>query len=170
MSKVPAHWERLIRVVELRNELSPDTKIIGNGDVLSLADAREKIAATGVDGAMVGRALFGNPWFFHPTKRLPTRLTALPTHGVDRETITTTDMSNGNIEYITLEERLRVLVEHSYLFCELLPTKNFAVMKKHYKAYISGFPGAVDLRMTLMEQDTPEQVALVVQTYLASLA
>lgn len=168
MSKVPARWDRLERVVELRNEISPDTKIIGNGDVLSLADAEAKVAASGVDGAMIGRALFGNPWFFHPTRRLPTRLTALPTHGLNRDTIMTSDTTDGAIEYITLAERLQVLVEHTYLFCELLPYKNFAVMKKHYKAYVGGFPGAVEFRMALMEADTPLAVERLVQNFLAS--
>jgi len=168
MSKVPARWERLTRVVELRNELAPETLIIGNGDVLTRADGFNKIATYGVDGAMVGRALFGNPWFFHPTRQLPTRLTALPTHGVDRDTIMTADTTNVAIEYITIEERLRVLVEHTYLFCELLPFKNFAVMKKHYKAYVGGWPGAAEFRAVLMTQDTPQAVEAEVKRYLAS--
>ncbi len=167
MSKVPARWERLSRVVELRNELSPDTLIIGNGDVLSMADARSKVAASGVDGAMVGRALFGNPWFFHPTTALPLRMKALPTHGVALEDISAADASDTGVQYVTIPERLRVMIEHSYLFCELLPFKNFAVMKKHYKAYVNGFPGAVPLRIKLMEQDSPEAVEQVVSDFLA---
>ncbi len=166
MSKVPARWERLTRVVELRNQLSPETKIIGNGDVLSAEDGYTKCATYGVEGAMVGRALFGNPWFFHPTRRLPTRLTALPTHGVNRDTIITTDTSATDVTYISIEERLRVLVEHTNLFATLLPFKNFAIMKKHYKAYVGGWPGAAELRHLLMEQDTPLAVAGVVDAYL----
>ncbi len=162
MSKVPARWERLRRVVELRNELSPTTKIIGNGDVLTRSDAYKKIATYGVDGAMVGRALFGNPWFFHPTRQLPTQLTALPTHGVNRETIITTDTSDDAVDYVSLAERFQVLVEHSYLFCELLPHKNFAIMKKHYKAYVNGFPGAGELRLRLMAAPSPRAVAEII--------
>ena len=170
MSKVPARWERLARVVELRNTLAPDTLIIGNGDVLSMADARSKVAASGVDGAMVGRALFGNPWFFHPTTALPLRMKALPTHGVSLEDISATDTSDVGVEYVTIPKRLHVLVEHSYLFCELLPFKNFAVMKKHYKAYVNGFPGAVPLRIKLMEQDSPQAVEAVVHAFLKELS
>jgi len=169
MSKVPARWERIARVVELRDELSPETIIIGNGDVLSRSDGHQKAILSGADGVMVGRALFGNPWFFHPSRQLPLRLSALPTHGVERDTIVHADASNKNIEYVTLEERLGVLVEHSKLFTELLPHKNFAVMKKHFKAYVGGFPGAVDLRVRLMEQDTAEAVEEVVKKYLAGL-
>ncbi|MFN3188506.1 MAG: tRNA dihydrouridine synthase [Candidatus Paceibacteria bacterium] len=169
MSKVPARWERLQRVVEFRNILSPGTKIIGNGDVLSMEDGRQKAELSGVDGVMVGRALFGNPWFFHPHRQLPLRLSALPTHGVERDTIVHTDTSGYNVGYISLAERLTVLVEHSKLFTQLLPHKNFSVMKKHFKAYVGGFPGAVELRMRLMEQETPEAVEKVINKYLAGL-
>lgn len=169
MSKVSARWERLRRVVALRDEISPKTKIIGNGDVLSLADGHEKAAFSGVDGVMVGRALFGNPWFFHPQRQLPQRLSALPTHGVERDSIVHADTSGEGIEYVTLPERLKVLVEHATLFTKLLPHKNFSVMKKHFKAYVGGFPGAVELRMQLMEQETPEAVEEVIMKYLVSL-
>lgn len=169
LSKVPARWERLARVVELRDQHSPTTHIIGNGDVLSQADAHEKLQATGADGAMVGRALFGNPWFFHPTKRVPLKLLALPTHGVNRDEIIVADDSETNVEYVGLEERLRVMVEHTYLFAELLPQKNFATMKKHYKAYAHGFPQAAALRARLMEEcHSPADVEIVVSEFLAA--
>lgn len=168
MSKVPARWERVNRVVELRNELSPETLIIGNGDVLSLYDASVKVALSGADGAMVGRALFGNPWFFHPTISLPIKMTALPTHGVRLEDISAADSADSNMKYVSLRERLQVMVEHSYLFCELLPFKNFAVMKKHYKAYVNGFLGVSPLRVRLMEQTDPAGVEQVVLEFLSN--
>jgi len=64
LSKVPARWEYLKEVVALRDKIAPQTVVIGNGDVTSLADGKMKAAQSGVDGVMVGRALFGNPWFF----------------------------------------------------------------------------------------------------------
>ena len=167
MSKVPARWERITQVVALRNKLAPQTKIIGNGDVLSRADAFLKIKHSGADGAMVGRALFGNPWFFHPTQGLPLRFKVLPTHGVPLEDISANDTSDSMIQYVSIPERLRVMVEHSYLFCELLPHKNFSVMKKHYKAYVNGFQGAVPLRQELMAQETPKDVEVVVAKFLS---
>jgi len=169
MSKVPARWDRFEEITKLRDTLSPDTVLIGNGDVLTPEDGYEKIAKYGVDGAMVGRALFGNPWFFHPTKRLPTRLTALPTHGVNRDTIVTEDTSNAALTYVSLAERLSVLLEHTKLFVELLPHKNFAIMKKHYKAYVSGWPQAAVLRNELMEAPDVAAVEGVVVRELAKL-
>ena len=150
LSKVPARWSRVARAVELRDALQTDawcsahggaekTLIIGNGDVTSVADAESKCRATGADGAMLGRAIFGNPWLFHPMHDLST---------------------------VPLAERFRVMIEHTKLFEELLPFKNFAIMKKHYKAYVHGFPGAQELRTTLMEAVTSAEIELVVNRWL----
>jgi tRNA-dihydrouridine synthase len=170
MSKVPARWGRIKDAVAIRDSLGVSTRIIGNGDVLSREDGFNKIETTGADGTMVGRALFGNPWFFHPAKRLPLRLTALPTHGVDRETIIAHDTSNVEMEYVTLEERLQVMVEHTELFSELLPHKSFATMKKHFKAYVNGFPGAAELRTQLMATNSASEVEGIVSKFLNETA
>ncbi|OIP77430.1 MAG: hypothetical protein AUK16_01860 [Parcubacteria group bacterium CG2_30_44_11] len=166
MSKVSACWERLLRIIELRDELAPETVIIGNGDVLSLDDAKLKAQKYGVNGVMIGRALFGNPWFFNPTLRLPTRLTMLPTHGVDINTIHTADISSASVRYVPLSERFKVLLEHTKLFEELLPHKSFATMKKHYKAYVNGFPGAAAVRAALMACDNTAEMELVIKAFL----
>ncbi len=166
MSKVPAKWDRIARVVELRDALSLETIVLGNGDALSLADAKDKASQSGVDGVMIGRALFGNPWFFNPNIQLPTRLTALPTHGVNRETLITEDTSDANMHYVTLQERLEVLIEHTELFEQLLPFKNFSVIKKHYKAYVNGFPDASHLRVALMDAENAQEVKNIVHEFL----
>lgn len=167
LSKVPARWERVRSAVEMRDAFGSTTRILGNGDVLSLQDAHDKAAASGADGVMVGRGLFGNPWFFHPTRRIPLRLSALPTHGVNRDTLVTEDVS-AMAEYVPLEERLSVLIEHTKLFEELLPHKSFAVMKKHFKAYISGFQGAHELRAKLMETSNSGEMETHIAHFLNS--
>lgn len=141
MSKVPAKWEYVARVVALRDTLAPGVLVLGNGDVQNLEDAQQKVAQSGADGAMLGRAIFGNPWLFHPEKDLTS---------------------------VSLEERLLVTVEHTKLFSELLPHKNFAIMKKHYKAYVNGFPGAAELRHQLMEQNTADDIERVVHVFLSN--
>jgi len=134
MSDVPARWERIKRAVEIRNELKSTTLIIGNGDVKDIADARAKVADTNCDGVMLGRAIFGTPWLF-----------------ADRT------------EPLTPKERVAALSEHLQLFDELLgTTTNYATMKKHFKAYISGWGGAKELRMHLMETNlVSEAIALL---------
>lgn len=141
MSKVPAKWEYVARVVALRDKLAPGVLVLGNGDVQNLEDAQQKVAQSGADGAMLGRAIFGNPWLFHPEK---------------------------NISNVSLEERLLVMVGHTRSFSELLPHKNFAVMKKHYKAYVNGFLGAAELRHQLMEQNTADDIERVVHVFLSN--
>jgi len=64
MSKVPARWSDVARVVQIRDEMQKSTLIMGNGDVVDVPDAYTKIRESGADGAMLGRAIFGNPWLF----------------------------------------------------------------------------------------------------------
>ncbi len=136
MSEVPAHWDLMKRVVEIRNELKKDTLILGNGDVLDIEDGKKKCAETGCDGAMLGRAIFGNPWLF--TGKKP-----------------------------SIEEKLKVMIEHTKLFEEMLGGyKNFAIMKKHYKAYANGFDGAKELRVKLMETENASDVEKTVNDFL----
>lgn len=148
MSKVPARWEHAKRAVEIRDDLQKDlsenekTLIFGNGDVTDLADAKKKAKETGADGVMFGRAIFGNPWLFNPKK---------------------------NISEISIEQKLRVMIEHAELFEKLLgDIKNFAIMKKHFKAYVNVFDGAVELRGKLMKTNSAEEVKNIVNDFLKS--
>jgi len=75
----------------------------------------------------------------------------------------------------TIEEKLKVLIEHTKLFEKLvLPNppigqgKSFAVMKKHYKAYANGFLGAKELRIKLMETENADEVEKIVNNFLIS--
>lgn len=139
MSKVPARWEDVKRIVEIRNEISKETLIFGNGDVLSLKDAKEKIEVTGADGAMLGKAIFGNPWLFSKKRE------------------------------VTVSEKLIVAIEHTKLFEEILgKRKSFSVMKKHFKAYVEGFSGAKDLRGKLMETNSSKEVERIILDFLKS--
>ena len=138
MSLVPADWKKIKKVVALRNKISPRTLIIGNGDVKDLTDAKKKAKESGCDGIMFGRAFFGNPWLCNPSAKLRTS-----------------------------SEKLKVLVEHTKLFEKMLGKhKSFAVMKKHFKAYINGFDGAKELRVKLMETNNAKQVVKIIGDYL----
>ncbi len=141
MSLVAAHWDLMKEIVELRNDIAPETLIIGNGDIKNTDESLEKITETGCDGVMLGRAIFGNPWLF-----------------------------NQNKEEISIDKKLKVMVEHTKLFEELLGGyKNFAIMKKHYKAYVNGFDGAKELRMKLMEAGSAGEVEKIISDYLKIL-
>jgi len=81
MYRFPAQWNLAKEIVRLRDLYSPETLIIGNGDVKSLSQAHKLAKENKIDGIMVGRATLGNPWFF--SDRLPSvpeRLKAIVEH------------------------------------------------------------------------------------------
>jgi tRNA-dihydrouridine synthase len=140
MSLVPARWEHVKEVVDMAR--GTGVKIIGNGDVTSLADGVTRAEASGADGVMVGRGVFGNPWFFNRK------------HSIDQ---------------VTLGERLAVMLEHTALFLDLSgDIKSFAVMKKHYKAYVTGFDHAKELRVALMDANSLDEIKHLVADFITT--
>ncbi len=69
MSDVPANWEEIKKAVEIKNQISPNTIIIGNGDIKNNTDIQTAHLKYGVDGVMVGRGIFSNPWIFEKKQR-----------------------------------------------------------------------------------------------------
>lgn len=122
-SEGDADWNEIAKAVQLKNQINPNIPFHGNGDVFSYADGLNKIAETGVDGVMVGRGIFQNPWFFNPEKT-----------------------------EITKEERIQKLIDHTRLFEQTWGgKKNFNILKRFYKIYLNSFDGAVKMRADLME-------------------
>ena len=142
LSKVPARWDIIRQAVEIRDKHKSKTLILGNGDVHSIDEAYKRVEETGCDGVMVGRGIFGNPWFFN---------------------------KNVNKKELSTEQILWMLVEHTKLYEELLPDKNFSIMKKHFKAYVSGFIGAGELREKLMNTKNAKEVEDIIHSYTLSL-
>lgn len=157
MSKVGAHWDVIGRMVEIVAEEIPKQKnrpvLLGNGDVETAQQGREKCNEFGVDGVMIGRGFFGKPWLL-------------------------------SAQEPGLEKRLDILLEHSKLYIELFGPerrtreteaerlrgrdwlKSFDYLKKHYKAYCSGFEGAKELRVQLMEAKSYEDMEEKVREFL----
>lgn len=175
LSLVPAHWEYIKQVVQIRDKMNVKTKIIGNGDVRNISHARILASESGCDGVMIGRALFGNPWMFADIKKntsqkysSPNKIKQFFINIYSRIVPSYKDRYwlENKIE-ISIPERLRVLVEHTKLYEELLgDIKSFSIMKKHYKAYCNGFPGAKELRIELMESQNANEVETVVNEFL----
>jgi len=147
MSDVTARWESVARAVAIRDNVQNPrgdaswiTLIIGNGDVEDIADARKKSEETKCDGVMLGRAIFGNPWLFSHSQEC---------------------------ENVLPQEKIRALSEHLTLFDELLSgNTSYATMKKHFKSYISGWNGAKELRLKLMETGSVGEAATILQNIL----
>ena len=144
LSLVPANWDYINKIKGLIEKSGKDILLIGNGDVKDLKDAEEKILKYGCDGVMIGRGIFGNPWFFS---------------------------GKSNLD-IPMEEKLKILIEHTQIFDKELAIpkhKNFDVMKKHFKAYVNGFDGAKELRIKLMETENAEQVEKIINDFLLKI-
>jgi tRNA-dihydrouridine synthase len=115
--------------VEIRNQAKLDTVIIGNGDITSYQQGIEMAEKYKVDGIMIGRGVFHNPWIFNPD--------------IDPAVLST-------------ETKVQKLIDHIQLFEKTWgQDKNFAVMKKCFKMYLNNFPGASEIRSQLMNCSTP---------------
>lgn len=139
MSLVPADWRLMNKAVEIRNRINPAVLLIGNGDVQDLEDARAKVSESGCDGVMLGRAMFGNPWVFASRKN----------------------------EDTPLAEKLAALIELANYFEKLTPRKNFSILKKHIKAFVTGFDDAAQFRTKLMKVETASDLAAVIAGYVS---
>lgn len=136
MSKSSARWDEIAKAVAIRDSMKKSTVIIGNGDVHSREDGVTKSRTYGVDGVMIGRAVFDNPWVFEKQKQ----------------------------EH-TASELLQLMKRHVTLFESTWGrTKNYAVLKKFYKIYIKGFDGASDWRMKAMETNSPAEIYALIDT------
>lgn len=142
MSKVPAHWEEIAKAVRIRDQKKVPTVIIGNGDVVSREDALQKVEETKVDGIMIGRGIFHDPWLFNPSH-----------HGDD----------------VTFEEKLGKLKEHIELFESTWgKDKHYPILKKFFKCYISNTPNASELRTELITLNDSSEVIVKINALLAS--
>lgn len=125
MSKVPADWSLIGEVVKLRDQLSSATKIVGNGDVVSKGQGRQLAAQYNLDGIMVGRGIFTDPYVFADNSPWPT---------------------------LTKAERIALYTRHVQLYKQTWGDdyRPVRVLNKFCKVYISGFDGAKELRERLM--------------------
>lgn len=131
-----ANWEEIEKGARIRDLINPETKFLGNGDVLSVAQGEELCQKYGLDGIMVGRGIFHNPWFFNPEKAV-----------------------------LTKTEKLEQLMLHTRLFEQNWGSKkNLNILKRFYKIYTNDFPGAASLRAQLMEAKTYDDVYQIVES------
>lgn len=144
MSKVPADWDEIGKVVGIRDQMKVKTLIIGNGDVKDVADGNAKCAHYGTDGIMIGRGIFADMWAFDRSKvpHVPTPL-----------------------------ELLDVMERHVRLFDEVWgESKHYAILKKFYKIYVNGFTDATDWRVRCMETNSVGDALRVIDELRAYLS
>lgn len=133
MSKVPADWDMIGRVRGLRDQLSPATAIVGNGDVASHEQGVALAERHQLDGIMIGRGVFHDPFVF-----------AAPSPWVQKDRAA----------------RIGLYRHHVQLFAQTWQhqERKIPTLNKFCKIYINGFDGAKELREQLMQAQTTEDL------------
>jgi len=130
-----ADWEEIAKGALVRAKISPETKFLGNGDVMSIAQGEELYLKYRLDGIMVGRGIFHNPWFFNPLQLAPSKA-----------------------------EKLQQLLLHTQLFERNWGSKkNLNILNRFYKIYTNDFQGAAKLRADLMKAKSYNEVYQIVR-------
>ena len=136
MSKVPAHYELIAAIKELRDEIAPQTLLTINGDIQDRVHGEELIREYGVDGVMIGRGIFHNPFAFEKEPRKHSK-----------------------------EELLALLTRQLDLYDEYQPQlqRPFETLKRFFKIYVRDFPDASELRDKLMHTKNTDEVRLILK-------
>lgn len=137
MSDGQADWNEIAKAVQLRDQINPQIKLLGNGDVLSIDESMQKVKEYGVDGIMVGRGIFANPWLYNP--------------GFEPD----------------MHEKLDALKLHASLYSKTWNgEKPWSIIKRFFKIYTNSFSGAPALRAQLMDTHNLEEVENVLNQFL----
>ena len=138
MSKVDAHWDLIPEIKQLRDEIAPNTLLTINGDILDRQAGQELVDKYGVDGVMIGRGVFKNPFAFEVEKK----------------------------EH-SPKELLDLLRYHLQLFDQYNQDgqRNFRALRRYFKIYVREFKGANDLRIQLMETNTTDDAHALIDVF-----
>jgi tRNA-dihydrouridine synthase B len=149
-----SNWDEIGCAAEIAG--GSRTLILGNGDLLSLDDAYGRINRYGVDGALIGRASYGNPYVFRregsPAQWEPSGRTPTASHGNERYDI------------------LHIALEHARFYEESfahLDGYKFLPMRKHLGWYVRHLPGASHLRRTLTQTTSLDEAVAAIEQYLS---
>ncbi len=158
MSKVPAHYELIPEIAKLRDEIAPATKFVINGDIKDLRQAKELAAKyPEVDGFMIGRGVFENPYCF--TEYGPTREDLMGLLNYHLELFDAKDA-----EYCAKQaERMREDPDFALRMDGKVRSLAFEPLKRFFKIYLRDFPGASDLRAELMETHDTAKVREILE-------
>ncbi|MBF8808703.1 MAG: tRNA-dihydrouridine synthase [Enterococcus lacertideformus] len=138
MSKVNAHWDLIPQVVTLRDNIAPQTLITINGDIPDRQTGIALVEKFGVDGIMIGRGIFKNPFAFEKEPR---------EHFAEE-----------------LLELLRLQLDLQDKYSKEIP-RSMIGLHRFFKIYVKGFPGANDLRIQLMGTKTTDEVREFLDTF-----
>lgn len=138
MSKVDAHWDLIPQVLAIRDRVAPQTLITINGDIPDRQTGLQLAEKYGVDGVMIGRGIFKNPYAFEKEPR-----------------------AHSSKELLDL---LHLQLDLQDQYAELVP-RSIVGLHRFFKIYVKGFPGAGDLRARLMNTKTTDEVLEILERF-----
>ncbi|GGC97474.1 tRNA dihydrouridine synthase [Enterococcus wangshanyuanii] len=138
MSKVDAHWEIIPQIMAIRDRIAPQTLITINGDIPDRQKGLELAEQYGVDGIMIGRGIFKNPYAFEKEPK-----------------------KHSTQELLGLLQLQLDLQDH---YAELAP-RSIVGLHRFFKIYVKGFPGASDLRVQLMNTKSTDEVRQLLASF-----
>ncbi|MCC3357786.1 tRNA dihydrouridine synthase [Bacillus sp. REN16] len=138
MSKVDAHWEMIPAIKELRDEIAPDTLLTINGDIPDRQKGLELVEQYGVDGIMIGRGIFKNPFAFEKEPK-----------------------EHSSMELLDL---LRLQLDLHDQYSEL-ESRSFKPLHRFFKIYVKGFRGASELRNQMMNTKSTDEVRALLDNF-----
>ncbi|KQL34814.1 tRNA-dihydrouridine synthase [Bacillus sp. FJAT-25509] len=138
MSKVDAHWELIPEIKKLRDEVAPDTLLTINGDITDRQVGLKLAHQYGIDGVMIGRGIFHNPFAF---EKVPTE--------------------HSSKELLDLL-RLHMDLHDKFSYLEL---RSFKALHRFFKIYVRGFRGASELRNQLMSTSSTDEVRAMLNNF-----
>ncbi len=180
MSKVPAHYELISEIKKFRDEIAPWTLLTINGDIRDRQHGMELVTQYGIDGIMIGRGIFANPFAFasvqsfasSPSKspatasrRVSATLAAAETRAADVPGDFDGEEANG---ISTGEQRKKQLLELLHLQLDLhdeydaILARKFDPLKRFFKIYVRDFAGASELRDQLMHAKSTDEVRALI--------
>lgn len=141
MSAVDAHWELIPEIKELRDRIAPNTLLTINGDIPDRQKGLELAEQYGIDGVMIGRGIFKNPFAFEKEPK-----------------------EHSTKEYLDL---LRLQLDLHDHYIEELP-RSVTALHRFFKIYVKGFRGAGELRNQLMSTRTTDEVRALLDDFEAN--
>lgn len=138
MSKVPAHWDMIPEIMAIRDRVAPQTLITINGDIADRTAGLALAEKYGVDGIMIGRGIFKNPFAFEKEPR-----------------------EHSTEELLGL---LQLQLDLQDRYAEMVP-RSIVGLHRFFKIYVKGFSGASDLRASLMNTKSTDEVRALLKEF-----
>jgi tRNA-dihydrouridine synthase len=139
MSKVAAHWELIPEIKKLRDHVAPNTLLTINGDIPDRQTGLKLAHQYGVDGIMIGRGVFKNPFAFEKELK-----------------------SHSSKDLLDL---LRLHLDLHDKYSKELEPRPFKPLQRFFKIYVKGFRGASELRNQLMSTESTDEVRALLDNF-----